>query len=374
MKLPTYFNDFLKEIRLTQNQINDLITGHKTLRNRLDDDDTLSKITVSTFLQGSYRRSTAVRPKNDQRSDVDVIVVTKLSQDEYTPENAMKVFEPFLEKHYKGKYRYQGRSIGIELSYVDLDLVVTSAPSEAEEGVLRSESLLNSFSIEDYEEEIAKSFEVSKISNEQLSGFLQFAKSTSEPEWKTSPLYIPDRNVQKWIETHPLEQIRWTWNKNASCNKYYVNVVKALKWWKRVHDPDNHPKSYPLEHLIGQSCPDGIDSIAEGVTLTLEYIVDNYQDKPVLSDHGVPEHDVLEKVTEEEYKAFYEKVQDAAIIARNALDAETVAESSEEWRKLFGSKFPEPPKKTTNSSTSSSSQGGFSTRTESSNPGGGRFA
>lgn len=373
MKLPTYFSDFLRNIRLTQNQIDDLITGHTTLRERLDNDETLSKIIVSTFLQGSYRRSTAIRPKNEQRSDVDVIVVTKLAKEEYTPEQAMKVFEPFLEKHYAGKYRYQGRSIGIELSYVDLDLVITSAPSEAEEGILRSESLLNTYSIEDYEE-IAKSFGASSFLSEQLGQFLRFAKSATEPEWKTSPLYIPDRNVEKWIETHPLEQIRWTWNKNANCNTHYVNVVKALKWWKRVNDPENHPKSYPLEHLIGQSCPDGIESVAEGVTLSLEYIVKNFKDKPFLSDHGVPEHDVLGRVTEEEYEAFYEKVKDAAVIARKALDAETVEESAEEWRKLFGNKFPEPPKNSSNSSYSGGSHGGFTTRTEKTNPGGGRFA
>jgi hypothetical protein len=365
MKLPTYFSDFLRNIRLTPSQINDLITGHTTLRDRLNKDETLSKIIVSTFLQGSYRRSTAIRPKNEQRSDVDVIVVTRLSQDEYTPEQAMKVFEPFLEKYYAGKYRYQGRSIGIELSYVDLDLVITSAPSEAEEGILQSKDLLNTYSLEDYEE-------ISKSESTSIPFFL--SENATEPEWKTSPLLIPDRNVEKWVKTHPLEQIRWTWNKNAKCNNHYVNVVKALKWWKRINDPDNNPKSYPLEHLIGQSCPDAIESVAEGVTFTLEYIVDNYKEKPFLSDHGVPEHDVLGRVTDEEYEAFYEKVKDAAIIARKALDAETVEESAEEWRKLFGNKFPEPPKRSTNSSNSTGSQGGFTTRTDKTIPGGGRFA
>lgn len=78
--VPSYFKDFLSNIRLTDNQVNDLKTGHTTLRKRLEEDETLSKIIVSTFLQGSYRRSTAVKPKNGNKSDVDVIVFINLKQ------------------------------------------------------------------------------------------------------------------------------------------------------------------------------------------------------------------------------------------------------------------------------------------------------
>ena len=75
--VPSYFKDFLSNIRLSDNQVKDLKTGHTTLRRRLEEDETLSKIIISTFLQGSYRRSTAVKPKNGNKSDVDVIVADK---------------------------------------------------------------------------------------------------------------------------------------------------------------------------------------------------------------------------------------------------------------------------------------------------------
>jgi tRNA nucleotidyltransferase (CCA-adding enzyme) len=135
MELPSYFKDFLKEIRPTPDQIDDYKSGHKTLRDRLGKDAKLSPILVSDFLQGSYRRATAVRPKGGKRADVDVIVVTKLSKDEYSPGAAMKLFVPFLDEHYKGKYHFQDRSIAIELSYVDIDLVITAAPSESEQAL-----------------------------------------------------------------------------------------------------------------------------------------------------------------------------------------------------------------------------------------------
>ena len=89
MILETDFADFLQDVRPTKAMRDDLKTGHRTLRDRLNADEGLKKCLVSDFLQGSYKRSTAIRPKGDRRSDVDIIVVTKLSEEEYTPANAM---------------------------------------------------------------------------------------------------------------------------------------------------------------------------------------------------------------------------------------------------------------------------------------------
>lgn len=308
--VPSYFKDFLSNIRLSDNQVSDLKTGHTTLRKRLETDETLSKIIVSTFLQGSYRRSTAVKPKNGNKSDVDVIVVTKLDSEEYTPEEALDLFVPFLDKYYNGKYRIQGRSIGISLSYVDLDIVPTSAPSESETGILQDEAIISEYTIEDFQQN-----QLIKLFNNTLleSTYNIFCKSDDEAKWKSEPLLIPDREAEKWDKTHPLEQIRWTVEKNINCNTHYVNVVKALKWWHKTQYPDmKHPKSYPLEHFIGDCCPDGITSIAEGVVLTLENMVSQYPTKPFLADRGVPEHDVFARITDDEYSDFYDKVCEAA--------------------------------------------------------------
>jgi hypothetical protein len=101
-----------------------------------------------------------------------------------------------------------------------------------------------------------------------------------------------------------------------------------------------------------------IESVAEGVVLTLEKIANNYPTKPFLSDRGVPEHDVFGRLSEDDYDDFYESVCDAAKIAREAYDCENLHESVAKWRNLFGSMFPEPPTKENNSAN------GFSKRTE----------
>lgn len=128
MELTPQFNAFLAEIRPTVRQKEDWRTGSKTLRDRLEADDDLKSIVVATFLQGSVRRATAVKPMSGKRPDVDIVVATTLDYTQTTPDEAMKKFVPFLDKYYKGKWRRQDRSFGIELSYVDLDLVITALP------------------------------------------------------------------------------------------------------------------------------------------------------------------------------------------------------------------------------------------------------
>ena len=384
MELPTYFTDFLQDIRPTPDQKADAKTGHKTLRDRLLADKDLSPKIISTFLQGSYRRATLVRPKPDCLADVDVVVVTTITED-HTPQQAMNLFKPFLDEHYKDKWEFQDRSIGISLSYVELDLVITSAPAEAERAALKSSSVVTEDTPEDVNDwRLVKSW--IPTSERYMAGaaaLLDAAKK--EAEWKLSPLRIPDREAKEWEDTHPIEQIKWTWTKNKSCNTHYVNVVKALKWWRRVnHETPKYPKGYPLEHIIGQSCPDGITSVAAGVTLTLEDIVTKYEayaqseQVPFLKDHGVPDHNVLHRLSGEEFAEFYNQVKDAAVIARRALDAETVRESADEWRKLFGDKFPEAPDDDKDEGDDddggTENKGGYTPRRQSTTVGGGRYA
>ena len=387
MNLSTYFSDFLREIRLTNSQIDDCRTGHTTLRTRLLDDDTLSPVIVNTFLQGSYRRATAVSPRGESRADVDVIVVTKLHKDQFDPVETLDKFVPFLEKHYKGKYKRQGRSFAIELSYVDLDLVPTAAPSESEIGILENEAISDDESSEISTASVGLPWWLSVNQARQIQYSREFTtKAAEDPTWKLEPLLIPDVETKEWTQTHPLEQIRWTWQKNRLCNGHYVNVVKAIKWWRRLNAEPKYPKGYPVEHLIGVNCPDGINSVAEGIVFTLESIVKTYRlnarlrTTPVLNDHGVPEHNVLKRVSGADFAAFHELVCDAAAKAREALDAPTVASSAKKWRELFGNKFPDGgddddgSESNRGGSGSGGVVGGFTPRTELSVPPRRRFA
>lgn len=346
LELSNSFSKFLKEIRPTENQNNDYKTGHKTLRDRIHNDDILSPLIVESFLQGSYRRSTAVRPKNGKRADVDIIIVTKLSKEEHTPDSAMNIFIPFLNKWYEGKYRKQGRSFGIELSYIDMDLVITSAPSEAEEGIYKSDAVLTDETLDESRNwRLVKSWAPEGKYSDALYKSL-LTESRQQPEWKTEPLWIPDRINQKWEKTDPLDQIKWTQGKNARCNNHYVNIVKAIKWWQRVNYIDDRPKGYPLEHLIGYCCPDGTTSVGQGVFEVFNSIISSFKmhydhnTVPFISDHGVEEHNVLGRISIEEFHAFYEHILLASAIVKEAYKSDKASTSSKKWRELLGDKFP----------------------------------
>ena len=287
----------------------------------------------------------------------------------------MDVFKPFLDRHYKGKWRQQGRSFGIELSYVEMDLVLTAAPSEAQLGILKSAAVTT-----DEDIEIAQDWRLNTAwiaLSDRGRGDVRKAlmEAATQPEWQTKPLRIPDRDANKWESTHPLEQIRWTRDKNAICNRHFINVVKALKWWRleKFTKPE-HPKGFPLERIVGECCPGGIGSVAEGVTRTLETIVANYGvhaalgNVPSLPDYGVASHNVLKRISGADFKAFYDQCVAGAKLARRALDSPDRTESGNLWRELFGTKFPEPPR------DGGSKARGFTTPGAAAVPGSGRFA
>lgn len=370
MELSSDFKEFLTKIRPTKDQNEDKKTGHETLRKQLRADEKLAPIIVSDFLQGSYRRATAVRPKEDKKSDVDIIVVTNLSEAKYTPRQALALFEPFVEEHYKGKWQPQGRSIGIELSYVALDLVITSAPSESDAKILRSESVMKDYDIEE-----APDWRLHPswlgLDNRIFEGAgVRLAEAQKEAEWKAQPLRIPDRDANIWEDTHPLEQLRWTVAKNANCNGHFVNVVKAIKWWRlENYTKPEEPKGFPLERIVGDCCVDGISSVALGIVVTLRSVVDKYAGgKPFLADYGVPSHNVLKRVSTEDFAKFYEQAKEGFDLAKRAYESSDRAESGNLWRKLLGEKFPKPP------DNGGKKSGSFTKREEISVVGTGRFA
>jgi hypothetical protein len=380
MILETDFASFLQEIRPTKAMRDDLKAGHRTLRERLNEDERLQKCLVSDFLQGSYKRSTAIRPKGDRRSDVDIIVVTKLTESEYTPALAMDAFKPFLDEHYKGKWRQQGRSFGIELSYVELDLVPTSAPSEAETGILLSEALSADDALEDDPEWRLHRSWLALDSRYRSDARTLLSEAKNEPEWKSQPLRIPDHDANKWESTHPIAQLTWTRDKNSRTDKHFVNVVKAIKWWRvEKHEEPKDPKGFPLERLIGECCRDGIESVADGVVETLEKIVSAYAvkaltgGKPELPDYGVSTHDVFKRISADDFKKFYDQVKDGAALARRAYASQDRVESGNLWRDLFGKKFPAPPASGGGGGSDGSGNRGYSPPTSPATPGTGRF-
>jgi hypothetical protein len=302
---------------------------------------------------------------------VDIVVVTRLHESEFEAKDALGLFEGFAKKFYDGKYRVQGRSIGITMSNVDMDLVITSAPSEAVMGLLKSDAVTADDELEaTYGDWRLNEAWIRLDRRDDGAGTVLLKEAGAKPEWQSMPLRIPNRDVAKWEDTHPLEQLQRARDKNKATNGWFLNVVKAVKWW-RYHTQviPAHPKAYPLERIVTEYCPDGVDSVAKGFTETLEAIARQGASKPFLANYGTNE-DVLKRVEADDYSAFHGEVARDAGAARAALSEPEASKSAAMWRALFGPKFPEPP----DDPGGGPSKGGFADRDGPSNPGPTRYA
>lgn len=311
MKLPSYFKDFLAEIEPSPSYKEDQQVGHKTLRKRLAGDEDFSVVHVNTFLQGSYKRNTAIHPGKD----VDIVVVTSIDPDRTSPTDANARLEKCLRKYYD-KVSPQNRSYCVTLSYVTMDVVLATSRHLKKEA-----AALASMRRDD------------ELENAQA--------------WTEHPLLIPDRDLARWVETDPKRQLQWTTDLNAECDGYFVPLVKMVKWWrKEAYEKPKYPKGYVLERLVGECVDKAKRDHAEGFVQLLANIRARYASYgilgivPHLSDPGVPAHNVAHRLTPEDFKTFLFHVDKALLTARAALDETDIQKSADLWRKVFGTKFP----------------------------------
>lgn len=141
------FNEFLKRISLNETQKQHLGKNYRAICRALGNDKVLSPVIEEIRLQGSYEHKTVIKPKNGKRSDVDILVVTKLHKDQFTPDEVLEIFRPFIKKYSGGRYAKQNTSWGINRSDVHIDVVPVVAPSIMERGLLGKRSFDGWFSL-----------------------------------------------------------------------------------------------------------------------------------------------------------------------------------------------------------------------------------
>jgi hypothetical protein len=167
-----------------------------------------------------------------------------------------------------------------------------------------------------------------------------------EEQWKSEPLLIPDRDVGQWVPTFPLAQLEWNRQKNKVTNGRFVNVVKAIKRWRDLDGEGKRPKGFLIERLVGEHCPDGIQSVAEGVEAVLRGIKDTYASHamngtvPLVRDTGIPSNNVFKRVSVEEFRDFYGRARVASAAATDAYNEPDPSSCGNKWSALLGKDFP----------------------------------
>jgi hypothetical protein len=290
------FNEFLSDIEPSSTTKQNASSSHTTLREYLADHENFIEFHVRTFLSGSYKRDTAIRPRkkngDTERPDVDIIVETNHTLDD-NPADLVDLLYKTLKKRYSN-IRRQSRSVGIGTSKADMDVVPIIAPYG-----------------------------------------------------NGGQLYIPDRKLEQWLKTNPPEHTQWTIDTNAKSEGRFKPLVKMMKWWRRVNPTiSKRPKGFVIECIVAECMDDGETYYGELLVKTLEEIVEKYstyiaiKSLPFIQDPGVPENSVTNGMTFEAFEGFYNKAKTHAEIGRRALESENAEKATELWRKIFGDRFP----------------------------------
>lgn len=288
------FIDMLKDIEPAPSTVDACSSAHRSLRAALEDDETFSKLLVTSFLSGSYRRDTAIRPALIagvlQRPDVDVIVVTNHTKND-SPKVVLEALENALREAGYESIKVNRRSICVTMKGVDMDIVPVIVDGDA--------------------------------------------------------YLIPDIELKEWLTTNPPAHTQWTIDVNKETGGRFKPLVKLTKWWRRVHLADlRRPKGFILECLVAKHM-NFFEEKHEPLFVTLlESIRDAYaitvilEKVPFLEDPGVPGSNVFSNVTFDEFKQFYDTVKEQAELARKAVNEKDEAKQLELWRQVFGSRFP----------------------------------
>lgn len=288
------FLDMLKDIEPSASTVAACSSAHNNLRTSLAEHEEFGDVHVSTFLSGSYKRDTAIRPTTVggvlQRPDVDIIAVTNHTEDDEPQVVLDAVHQALVDAGYEN-LTVNRRSINVKLTTVDMDVVPVIVDGDA--------------------------------------------------------YLIPDIHLKEWLTTNPPAHTQWTVGVNAKSGGRFKPLVKLFKWWRRVQLADlKRPKGFILECLVAEHMSYTETNYETLFVTLLEAIRDAYSfyvllgTVPHLEDPGVPGNNVFSAVTADEFKTFYDKVKEQAELARKAKNESDDAEALKLWRQILGSRFP----------------------------------
>jgi hypothetical protein len=303
------FLDMLTEIEPSPSTVAACSSAHNTLRDALAEHNDFGEVHVRTFLSGSYKRDTAIRPTRVggvlQRADVDIIAVTNHTSADEPKVVLDAVHQALVGAGYKN-LTVNRRSINVKLVTVDMDVVPVIESGHA--------------------------------------------------------YLIPDIHLKEWLDTNPDAHTDWTVATNAKAGGRFKKLVKLFKWWRRLHMPAGlkRPKGFILECLVAEHMSYTETNLETLFVTLLEAIRDAYYltvllgQVPFLEDPGVPGNNVFSAVKAEEFKTFYNKLSEHAILARKSKDEADDKEALKLWREVLGSCFPASASQRSNSEKTTS--------------------
>ena len=179
------FDTFLRNIEPSKTTVQYVSSVQNSLRDYLRQHKTYSNVHKETFLSGSYAKHTSIRPtKEDNKRDVDIIVVTTHSQDDDSSKVLQELYDVLVASSTYRSATIQHHSVGIELSQLSIDVVPVIVDKDDD-----------------------------------------------------SLYWIADSKDGTWTNSDPKGHKNWSTETNRNNNNNYKPLVKIFKWWRRKHCP-----------------------------------------------------------------------------------------------------------------------------------------
>ena len=253
-----------------------------------------------TRLSGSYGRSTAI----ELIPDVDVLLFMPDDQKERTPNAVLRELHGILKDYpNSGAVDLHGQRRSVRLELPDDDFCLDIVPAIAEDGL-------------------------------------------------QEPLLVPDRPQGQWIPSDPLGYAKRLTKLNQDNGGKLVPLIKLLKAWRDEQMLRRRPKSYVLEVILLYAVEGGDvvlceRSSAHNVHDAFAHIADKYaelmdngREAPRIRDPQISDKYITKGWERAHFETFMRRVRDARRAAERALAVEDEAAAVEEWKKIFGSRWP----------------------------------
>jgi hypothetical protein len=252
-----------------------------------------------TRLSGSYSRFTAI----ELIPDVDVLLFVPVEQLERTPNAVLLELHRVLKEYPTAQVNTEGQRRSVRLELPADDLCLDIVPAVAARGL-------------------------------------------------DHVLKVPDRPQQEWIQSDPLGYAERLTRVNQAHGGKLVPLAKMLKAWRDEQLLRRRPKSYVIEVMLLRAVEEGNlvlcdHSSAENVRDALVYVTDKYETlmdegtaAPRIPDPQIETHFITKGWERSHFETFMRRAREARRAAERAIAAEDEVAASQDWKLVFGSRWP----------------------------------
>lgn len=300
--LETQFKEFLEKISISSSKKESLRTSRDSNRDVIKNyfDETLNKTKPSFHMQGSFVIGTLLNPLEDEEYDLDD---------------------------------------GIYLKHLDSDMDNWETTSTVHSWISNALSDITSDGVEDKPPCVRLIYKKNYHIDFTIYG---------ETEDKQ---YLAHK-TEGWIESYPKDFTIW-FNDKFKDNKQIQNIAKYLKAWRDFKQTNSVklPSGMILTILsVNNYIKDDEDQYS--LLATTKEIYSRLKLSFDLQRPVKPYENLFDGYSETREKEFLSKLENFIDHAEKATNSESHKEASEEWRKVFGDRFPlaKEPKSTVGSS------------------------